>query len=381
MIKTVQLGTPGRSSKRDGQTMHKLMIENSSLNDSLRLANEQDLSSANKMLYRAENFQTMQILTAAWPAVIIFGFIANTTNIVVFLKAGAKDNVTILLISLSLSDLAFLALITPFACGYIIEAHVSSYEWPLHKYLVMWLLYWPVYTAYDLSSFISVSLGVMRCACVAMPLKFKLVFTKSRTIKWVLFLVCLAVSLRLPVLTIFRVTSRTDSVTNVSSSYLATVNREYMSRINDILNRGFLIWFNYLTMISCVIVLSYKLFQASKIRENCAVTFQRSSGSAANKGAVQTMSVKDLQVVKSVVLVCSIFIMSQLSFVILSSARLLNQEIDEFKGLHFLFSIFGLLNNTCAYLNASINIFVYYNYNSRYRSVLPSILYGDKSKE
>ena len=293
-------------------------------------------------------------------------------------RSGAQKHLNLADIKAPLSsyfsDLTFLTLITPSVCGYVIEGHMRPSPWSFDKHLIMHLVYWPAFTAYDLSAFISVSLGVMRCACVATPLKFKLVFTKSRTVKWIIFLVILAVSLRLPVLSVFRITWRTDPVTNVSAPHLATVNRDYMLRINDILNRGFLIWFNYLTMISCVIVLSYKLFQASKIRESCAVKVQRSLDSAAGKGTSQSMSVKDLQVVKSVVLVCSIFIMSQLPFVVLSSARLLNQEIDEGKGLHFLFAIFSLINNTCAYLNASINIFVYYNYNSRYRSVLRSIL-------
>ncbi|KAK3759999.1 hypothetical protein RRG08_048742 [Elysia crispata] len=40
----------------------------------------------------------------------------------------------------------------------------------------------------------------------------------------------------------------------------------------------------------------------------------------------RSMSTKDLQVVKSVVLVCSTFIMSQLPFVMLSATRLINPE-------------------------------------------------------
>ena len=120
-----------------------------------------------------------------------------------------------------------------------------------------------------------------------MPLKFKLIFTKSKTIKWVLFLVVLTVSLRLPVLTIFRITWRTDRKTNISALYLASVNRarESMSRINDNLNRGFLIWFNYVTMITCVIVLSYKLYQSSKTRQSCAVKGLQPSHQTSNKAA------------------------------------------------------------------------------------------------
>ena len=318
-----------------------------------------------------EYIQALRTLTYLWPAILLFGYIANITNIIVFLKTGAKDNVTILLISLSLSDLAFLVLITPSVCGFIIESHLQG-SWPF-DHLVMYLCYWPAFTAYDLSAYIAVSLGVIRCACVAMPLKFKLVFTKSRTIKWVFFLVVLAVLLRLPVLTIFRISWRKDPITNASTIYLASVNKASMSRINDILNRGFMIWFNYLTMVTCVIVLSYKLYQSSKIRQNCAVKGPQPSDQASDKPAAQGMSAKDLQVVKSVVLVCSIFILSQLPFVTLSASRLIKPEFDGETNFAALFGMFSQINNTCAYINASINIFVYYNYNSKYKSVARSI--------
>ena len=86
-----------------------------------------------------------------------------------------------------------------------------------------YLFYWPAVTVYDISAFISVSLGVVRCACVAMPLKFKLVFTKSKTAKWVLFLVVLAVGLRIPVLLVWKLAYHTDPTTNVSTVYLGEI--------------------------------------------------------------------------------------------------------------------------------------------------------------
>ncbi|KAK3781126.1 hypothetical protein RRG08_037583 [Elysia crispata] len=135
-------------------------------------------------------------------------------------------------------------------------------------------------------------------------------------------------------------------------------------------------------MITCVIVLSYKLYQSSKIRQSCAVKGHQPSHQTSDKAAAQGMSSKDLQVVKSVVLVCSIFIMSQLPAVLLSATRLINPEFDRGRSLVALFGIFSHINNTCACINASINIFVYYNYNSKFRSVLLSIFcLSNKLKE
>ena len=197
--------------------------------------------------YRADYFMLEKILASIWPVIILFGLVSNVINIVVFLKSGNKDNVTTLLLSLAVSDFVFLTLITPSICGSVIRSLLISYSLPFDVSILLFLLYWPAFTAYDLSAFISVSLGVMRCACVAMPLKFKFVFTRSRTIKWVIFLAVLAVSLRLPVFTIHRISWRTDPQTNVSSAYLRLVNYAYMTRINDILNRGIVINFTSCT--------------------------------------------------------------------------------------------------------------------------------------
>ncbi|GFR82500.1 chemosensory receptor A [Elysia marginata] len=312
----------------------------------------------------------VSIMVPAAPAILLFGLISNIINIIVFFKAGLKDNVTTLLFFLAISDLTFIILITPTPCTKIILRFARSWSWPFPLDFTYLLLYWPAFTAYDLSAFISVSLGVMRCACVAMPLKFKLVFTRRRTILTVLALFVLAVSLRIPVLSIFRVAWRTDAATNVTTAYLAAVNRVAMSRINDVMNRGLVVWINYAIMVSCVALLSFKLFQASKIRRSCS----SKSDSTSKKTAGDGLSSKDLQVIKSVVIVCAIFIFSQLPFLLYSTARLINPELTSTSRMRRLFSFFSHVSLTCSYLNASINIFVYYNYNSKYRSVLISLL-------
>ena len=324
--------------------------------------------------YAEEYFMTEKILAPLWPTIVLFGLVSNIINIIVFLKTGAKDNVTVLRLSLAASDLVFLLLNTPSTSSLFIWTVVTSYSWPIDYNIFRYLLYWPAFTTYDLSALISVSLGVMRCACVAMPLKFKVVFSKSRTVKWVMFLVVLAVCLRIPVLTIHRISWRADPQTNVSLPYLKAVNNIYMTRINDILNRGIVIYILYITMIICVGVLTFKLHQASKIRRACTTGLTRASDQAPDKALAQGLTSKDIHVVKSVVLVCTIFILSQLSFLITSTIRLFVPDFDNGGPLIFLFGLISQINLSCSYLNASLNIFVYYNYNRKYRSFFRSLL-------
>ncbi|GFR62002.1 chemosensory receptor A [Elysia marginata] len=324
--------------------------------------------------FLAELLMTIKVLAPSGLVIILFGLVSNITNIVVFLKAGAKDSVTILLLCLSISDLVFLNLITSSVCSLFIIGLFPFYSWPFDVKFTRTLLYWPAYTAYDLSTFLSVSLGVTRCACVAMPLKFKHVFTKSRTVKWVMLLVVLAVSLRLPVLTIRRIAWRIDPRTNSSSLYLKSVNNDEMSRINDILNRGSLIYVSYVTMVTCVVIIMVKLRQAAKIRRSCTESSLQSRAQTSDKSSPHRLSSKDLQVVKSVAIVCTIFIVLQLPFLLISTIRLIAPEFNNGQRLVNLFGIFSQINGTCAYLNASINIFVYYNYNSKFRSTLRSLV-------
>ncbi|GFO31276.1 chemosensory receptor b [Plakobranchus ocellatus] len=322
-------------------------------------------------LYWKEFVWTSNVLVPSWPVIILFGILANLTNISVFLKTGVKDNVTTLLLSLSVSDLLYLVLISPTACTFIILRFARDWHWPFHYQIGVDLLYWPAITCYDCSAFLSVWLGITRCACVAMPLRFKSVFTKARTVKIVIASFLLAVSLRIPIISIYRVVWRTNPNTNSSYAYIAKPNREAMTRVNDILNRNSILYINFIIMITCVSVLSFQLLRASRVRRSftSASAAQQESAKPDNQG----LSTRDLHVLQSVVVVCSIFIMSQAPFLMYSTARLINQELDIGTRYQFLFSMFTITSLTCSNLNASVNIFVYYRYNSKYRAQINSM--------
>ncbi|GFN96882.1 chemosensory receptor a [Plakobranchus ocellatus] len=121
-------------------------------------------------------------------------------------------------------------------------------------------------------------------------------------------------------------------------------------------------------MIVCVAVIKFKLFQAFRVRKPQAARSARDSRRAAEGLDNTGRSSKDFRVIQSVALICCIFIVSQLPFLVYSTVRLINPEFDIFRRLQNLFFIFTTLSRTCSYLNASMNIFVYYNYNSRYRA-------------
>ncbi|GFO21763.1 chemosensory receptor a [Plakobranchus ocellatus] len=275
-------------------------------------------------------------------AILVFGLGSNIINIIVFLKTGVKDNVTTLLLSLSVSDATYLILMTPALSTIMIYYLAPDWDWPFDRHFTSNLFYWPAIAVYNFSSFISLFLGLVRCACVAMPLHFKSVFTKSRTGKIVIALFFASVALHLPVLTIFKIVRIYEPFTNSTLLFLGVRNHlSTVVKINDYLNRNSIPWISFIVMIACAAVLSFKLFQSSRLRSSHRNTAKQGSDATSHRGKEDEgkMSEKDIRVVQSVLLVCTIFILSQLVFVITATERLINPEFDQGGRLQNLFLI------------------------------------------
>ena len=332
-----------------------------------------------------------------WISLAIFGLVSNTINIIVFAKIGLKDNVTITLLFLSASDLLNLIINTPIIVGRYIQKNEPQHLWPFDFFILILGPFWYAYVFYDYSSFISVFLATVRCACVARPLRFKSMFTKSRTITILCVLFLVALTLRIPVLTVFRLSWAVSPQTNSTYRSIAFAkNVGDIYQANDILNRNIISWLAYVTVTSCVVALASKLQSASKFRRSLAA--QNTSNRQPEKGTTdgQTeknlkcpdssfdphnststshskkdsdkMSTKDLQVIQSVTLICVIFILSQLPFQVISTVRLFVPEFDNFGSAENIYGFASHISNTCGYLNASVNILVHIRFNTRYRA-------------
>ena len=188
-----------------------------------------------------------------WMIIALFGLISNILNIIIFTKIGLKDNVTITLLFLSISDLLNISINSPIIVGRYMEVHQPGHIWPFHRFIIMLGPYWYAYIFYDYSSFVSVFLATVRCACVARPLRFKSMFTKSRTITILCLLFVLAFVLRVPVLTVFRLSWALNPQTNSTfRSLVFADNFRAIYQANDILNRNIISWLAYVRSHSSV---------------------------------------------------------------------------------------------------------------------------------
>ncbi|GFR73330.1 chemosensory receptor C [Elysia marginata] len=351
-------------------------------------------------------YQELQVLQLflydIWACTLLFGLVSNTLNITVFLKIGFKDNVTVSLLFLSISDLITLILNTPTIVVWFTHQHFPNHEWPFHASVLRTTFYWYGQIFYDFSSFTSVFLGLVRCACVARPLLFKSMFTITRTliILGVLFLA--ALSLRAPVLSIFRIDWVPKPQTNTTwLSIVYTPNFAQVFTASDVINRNIVSWVAYIIAVACVIVLVTKLLAASRFRQSLASQTAMAHGPKNKKKTVPSsndnstsirdtvksvkesnsqnektsnkLSAKDLQVIQSVTLICAIFIFSQLPFQFNSTMRLVDPEMMPGRRKAYVYAYGSQIAFTFSYLNASINILVHYNFNSRYRETFLSL--------
>ncbi|GFS15459.1 chemosensory receptor C [Elysia marginata] len=229
-------------------------------------------------------------------------------------------------------------------------------------------------------------------------------FTINRTLIILGVLFIAALSLRLAVLTIFRIGLAAKPKTNSTwLSILWAPNFRQVYTATDVVNRNIVSWVAYIIAIACVIVLVTKLLAASRFRQSLtsqtvtAVAYGPKSGQetipSSNDNSTHIhdtvksvkesdsqkektsnkLSAKDLQVIQSVTLICAIFIFSQLPFQLNSTMRLVDPEIGPGRSKRYVYAYASQIAFTCSYLNASINILVHYNFNTRYRETFLSL--------
>ena len=172
------------------------------------------------MTFKRENVILERILIPTWIVIFLFGIAANITNILVFIRSGLTDSVTIVLLCLSVSDFCFLTLMTPWLATVFIMNFAPNWNWNFDFSITAFLFYWPAFTFYDFSAYVSLFLGVTRCACVALPLHFKSVFTKSRTEIGVFALFVSAFLLRIPMLIGYSIGTKLSPLTNQTYVFL-----------------------------------------------------------------------------------------------------------------------------------------------------------------
>ena len=122
------------------------------------------------------------IILTAIPTIL--GVITNILNIWVFLRMRLQDSVTISFFALSISDLCIVVtLLVMCGCGvfmiidiqnnFVAEVDPEGIAFIVGEFNEVFLLTSSLFTSY---------LAVTRCMCVVLPFRFKLYFTRNKTV-------------------------------------------------------------------------------------------------------------------------------------------------------------------------------------------------------
>ena len=314
------------------------------------------------------------------PILSATGISVNVINIAVFYKMGLSDGVTQNFFILSVSDF-FLAVfvccnIMSLASQRIIRTYIGFGDSELKAQL----LYWGTYLVFLFPQYVSivttVVIAVVRCCCVAIPLKVKYLLTARRQ---------LAIILTLSGITTFTlvyVYSETytiyvyNPITNSSIGYHTGIRWSAMNGLNNSLFLG-----SFVIVITCVIILSISLNRASQFRSSLTTGASTKGDNKDPVDGKSKESQRDARIVRAVVLISVVFILCNITPMVFYALKLLIKEFAP-SGIYKNSNDFTLMvAQTCSLLNLIVNIFIYVAYNTRFRTTLLTMIGKNDSKD
>ncbi|CAL1543623.1 unnamed protein product, partial [Lymnaea stagnalis] len=354
----------------------------------------------------------------------------------VFHANGLRDSVSISFFALSLFDLGYLLVSAVGAGCFIVQLGFPDFtrRLALDPYSVNSYSYWCSNIFYYASLMTTAYIAVVRCCCVAIPFRFKNVFTARRTVSACAAIFTASCCLHVPLLVTQYVVSYRDARTNATKfTVVPAANRNAVVAFNDIVNRNVISWLTMAIIFVSFTLLTAKLRSASRFRQAASGQIRtaavkdsaprghvfpsdalsgylvsqdqvggsqsfstpralhgiisrkafndlnessprptvdgREAGTRKLKASrYQRESTKDIQIIKSVALISALFLVLALPFMVYSLVRRL---IPAFSAGEMYSNLFSLITSTsaiCAYINSSVNIFIFYCCNTKFRN-------------
>ncbi|GFO13504.1 chemosensory receptor a [Plakobranchus ocellatus] len=330
---------------------------------------------------------SVDTLTSIQTFICMLGLITNIINIKTFLAMRAfDDGVTLTFLLLSVSDL-FVCFVSTYICvsAFLISqesrwlSKLNSPKSIIHQEQLNGPFF-PVEPTYIgifghnmfqifnlITILLTIYLAVARCLCVMYPLKFRNIITVRKTllVSTIFFLTSLGI--RLPLITHSGILLKFDPRINATRYRLwVHPNRE---TIKDVL------WISVdspvcvgaqVTLSVCIVFMVKVLRAAVKFRLKASVT--NNSKLDSNKSN-EKLSTKETRIVKQLVLVSTIFIICNTPKILTFLAATIEPGFDlggRYQNFYQVSVSATVLFDT---LNSSVNMFVYYFYNSKFKSI------------
>ena len=230
-------------------------------------SSNQTLNDANLNITEIFSYLNYFVKLIVNPALGLVSIFLNIINMIVFYKMGLSDGIAQNFFILSLCDC--LCAVTSF---FNTMAHMAR---TIIRYFigyggleqVIHILYQGSYFSIpfpqNYSLITTVVIAVVRCCCVAMPLKVKHLITVKRQLAAILFLSGIATLILVYVYAPLKMFHVLNLATNTTEAYFLGARWQTYTIFNNILCYG-----SFIICITCVIILSTSLNKASRFRDS-----------------------------------------------------------------------------------------------------------------
>ncbi|XP_013073876.2 pyrokinin-1 receptor-like [Biomphalaria glabrata] len=319
----------------------------------------------------------VEILHVPTLALSILGIITNIVNIRVFLRQGVtSDSPTMSLFALSVSDFLVCSLIFPQAVCFYFDAHSDIQNVLIKNCFVLSTMAstYPHIVCTKITCWLTVYISVERAVSVVLPLKVKSMFKVQNTVKIIVLICLVLVVAHIPYATTTSVIWLSDP--NRNNSYRAVNSHSALGSLffqlnNIIINLS-------LTSVAMVVVamatftMVTRLIRSRKWRAlvSSAKYTQRTSQ---NDNASDALSLKETEVVKTMVAITTIFLacqaVSHIPAIVMSTVP--GVAVDGYN--RYVFNLIYSVRFVFEVLNSAVHFFVYFKLSSKYNKTLTEL--------
>ncbi|GFR83705.1 chemosensory receptor B [Elysia marginata] len=293
------------------------------------------------------------------PAMSVLALLATIINVVTFSRMTLSQGVNQNLLILSTSDLVLAVFgVVGNSCYVLRWLGINTTPVRFTLYILMWVVAYPV----NASAAVTTIIAAVRCLSVIMPITFRTVVTPQRQV--VAIALGCSISWSVPLYTHLLINVYTKKGNNSLGIPSSSEINKQMVVFDYFRNTFFYTCFT-------IIILS-GVFLSIALRKSSS--FQASATASTTDGQTKASSRREVQVVKTVILLLVIFVTCNLPFLFLSLLRLMVPG----------FSPSGKFRNeklfvdstvaTGIHLNVGLNTFVYLKYNSKFNKILTESL-------
>ncbi|GFO49119.1 thyrotropin-releasing hormone receptor [Plakobranchus ocellatus] len=313
----------------------------------------------------------------------LLGIVTNILDLAVFTRQGFRDSVNISLAAIAVWDLI------KCVCGITIRIY-GPLGWHSRAYRYTWkslttpTLVFANYVSYVLAAYVSFE----RCLCVTIPFKVKSIVTPKLT-----FIMMIIISV--VVIASFGVIFFIYDITWVYSTHFnATVAVFQFNSFHKNHGPVVIAYFNligivnpifcFIVIVTCTLIIVYQLNKMSRFRAAATASAPANksqtatdtptaaagptSTSGANTAPGNTLSSRDRQVVKMLVVVIIVYIVALLPRFAHYAGKFLEPDFAYLRRYHNMFTLSSYIVLLFDYINASVNLFIYLTMSTNFRA-------------